>query len=102
MFIHDCVGCLYHQIHLYTLFQSYIYIYQLFHGYSFFFFFFIQKQQQTANSDGGEWFFRGYMPLADLDMYWEDTILSIIGETLDPSSNELCGVRIIDKSRVGR
>ena len=56
--------------------------------------------EDDSNTDGGEWFYRGYLPLGDLDMFWEDTILGIIGETLDPNADEVCGCRIIDKSRV--
>ena len=55
--------------------------------------------EDKRNNDGGEWYFRGFLPLGDLDAYWEESILGLIGETLDPS-DELCGVRIIDKSRV--
>jgi len=58
------------------------------------------KWESEANSEGGEFFFRGYLPLGDLDMFWEDTLLGLIGETLDPNQSELCGCRIIDKSRV--
>ncbi len=58
--------------------------------------------EDERNTEGGEWYFRGFLPLGDLDMFWEDTVLGLIGETLDPSSDggELCGCRIIDKSRV--
>jgi translation initiation factor 4E len=55
--------------------------------------------EDKRNNDGGEWYFRGFLPLGDLDAYWEESILGLIGETLDPS-DELCGLRIIDKSRV--
>ena len=60
------------------------------------------KWEDEMNENGGEWYFRRGMNLDKLDDYWEQIVLGMIGETLDPGTEEICGVRIVDKSRGDR
>ena len=61
------------------------------------------KWEDPANAEGGEWFFKTRIPLEDLDSCWEDSILALIGETLDPTDKDtVCGIRVVDKSRGSR
>jgi hypothetical protein len=57
--------------------------------------------EDPMNADGGEFFIRtsgNQMSLRQLDEYWEQTVLGMIGETLDPGC-EICGARVVDKSK---
>ena len=60
------------------------------------------KWEDEKNSAGGEFYFRDSIELSMLDKYWEETVLALIGETLDPDTNQLCGVRVVDKTRNNR
>lgn len=57
--------------------------------------------EDGANRHGGEIFCRKAFEPRDLDEIYETLLLGLIGETIDPE-NELCGCRIVDKSRAGR
>jgi len=59
-----------------------------------------------ANATGGEWFCRQYFETDVLDLYWQNLVLGVIGETIEDSSDEertyedhINGVRVVDKSR---
>lgn len=53
--------------------------------------------EDAANRTGAEWFCRKQFPLLQLDELWLHLALGLVGETIDPA-DELCGVRIVDKS----
>ena len=57
--------------------------------------------EDAMNADGGEWFIRSsgsQLSVRQLDEYWEQIVLGMIGETLDPGC-EVCGARVVDKSK---
>ena len=60
------------------------------------------KWEDPMNENGGEWYFRRGMQLDKFDEFWEEIVLAMIGEELDPGTEEICGVRIVDKSRDNR
>ena len=60
------------------------------------------KWEDPMNENGGEWYFRRGMQLDKFDEFWEEIVLAMIGEVLDPGTEEICGVRIVDKSRDNR
>lgn len=55
------------------------------------------------NVIGGEWFCRQYFEPKVLDLYWQNLVLGIVGETIEDSLNGetdcINGVRVVDKSR---
>jgi hypothetical protein len=56
--------------------------------------------EDPANSSGGELVARKTFPPDLLDLYWEHLVLGLIGETMD-DGDEICGGRIVDKSKRG-
>jgi hypothetical protein len=54
--------------------------------------------EDNANKSGGEWFCRKRMEPAQLDEYWLNLVLGMIGETID-KGNEITGCRVVDKSK---
>jgi hypothetical protein len=54
--------------------------------------------EDDANKGGGEWFCRKRMDPTQLDEYWLNLVLGMIGETID-KGNEITGARIVDKSK---
>jgi translation initiation factor 4E len=57
--------------------------------------------EDSMNADGGEFFIRSsgsQLSVQQLDEFWEQTVLGMIGETLDPGG-EICGARVVDKSK---
>lgn len=58
--------------------------------------------EDPQNKQGSEWASSRKMMSADvLDQHWENMVLALIGETID-ESNEICGCRVVDKSKVGK
>lgn len=57
--------------------------------------------EDPQNMRGGEYFVRKNFNARDLNEYWELMCLGLIGETIDPS-DEVCGARIVDKTRGDR
>lgn len=55
--------------------------------------------EDPANASGGEWNLRTSMHLNILDVMWEETILALLGETMIDAHGELCGCRVVDKSK---
>ena len=53
--------------------------------------------EDPKNMHGGELSVRRQMNIGQLDQWWEDLLLGIIGETIDPT-DVITGVRIVDKS----
>lgn len=66
-----------------------------------------------ANSSGGEWFCRQYFEGDVLDLYWQNLVMGLIGETIEDVvsvsssananakiENYINGARVVDKSRV--
>ena len=55
------------------------------------------------NAKGGEWFCRQYFDADVLDLYWQNLVLAVVGETLEDAlstSNDVVnGIRVVDKSR---
>jgi translation initiation factor 4E len=58
------------------------------------------------NVKGGEWFCRQYFEPDLLDMYWQNLVMGIVGETIEDGVDEaktlkdiINGVRVVDKSR---
>jgi translation initiation factor 4E len=57
--------------------------------------------EDAMNADGGEFFIRSsgsQLSVQQLDEFWEQTVLGMIGETVDPGC-EVCGARVVDKSK---
>lgn len=54
--------------------------------------------EDAQNAKGGEWMCRERLTPALLDLYWENLVLGLIGETID-NGDEICGARVVDKSR---
>ena len=57
--------------------------------------------EDPMNAEGGEFFIRSsgsQLSVQQLDEFWEQTVLSMIGETVDPGC-EVCGARVVDKSK---
>ena len=57
--------------------------------------------EDPRNMHGGEFFIRKTLSVAQLDQWWEDLLLGIIGETVDPT-DVITGIRIVDKSTKGK
>lgn len=53
--------------------------------------------EDAANRTGAEWFCRKTFPMPQLDGFWQDLVLGMVGETIDPA-DEICGARVVDKS----
>lgn len=53
--------------------------------------------EDEANKKGGEFFCRKTFSSKDLDDIYENLLLGLIGETIDPE-NYICGCRVVDKS----
>ena len=53
--------------------------------------------EDPMNRSGAEWFCRKMFPGPQLDDFWRDLALGMIGETIDPS-DDICGARVVDKS----
>lgn len=53
------------------------------------------------NKTGGEWYWRSHLEGEVLDLFWQNMVLGLIGETLeDPSKGfHINGVRVVDKGR---
>lgn len=58
------------------------------------------------NVVGGEWFCRQYFEGDVLDLYWQNLVLAVIGESIEDSTDinksyedHINGVRVVDKSR---
>jgi hypothetical protein len=56
--------------------------------------------EDPANRSGSELSFRKAMHMEQLDSYWENLVLGLIGETID-DGDEICGCRVVDKSKKG-
>jgi translation initiation factor 4E len=56
-----------------------------------------------ANKSGGEWFCRQYFEPEVLDLYWQNLVMGVVGETIedgiDPTIDYVNGARVVDKSR---
>lgn len=57
--------------------------------------------EDPMNRTGAEWFCRKMFPMPQLDAFWQDLVLGMVGETIDPA-DEICGARVVDKSTNGR
>jgi len=53
--------------------------------------------EDAMNRTGAEWFCRKMFPMPQLDAFWQDLVLGMVGETIDPG-DEICGARVVDKS----
>ena len=53
--------------------------------------------EDTANRTGGELTCRKSFQPEQLDVFWENLVLALIGETID-EGDEICGCRVVDKS----
>lgn len=53
--------------------------------------------EDPMNRSGAEWFCRKTFPPQQLDDFWRDLVLGMIGETIDPG-DDICGARVVDKS----
>ncbi|KAL7570354.1 hypothetical protein ACA910_017194 [Epithemia clementina (nom. ined.)] len=58
-----------------------------------------------ANAEGGEWFCRQSLEGEVLDLYWQNLVLAVVGETIEdavtgPGEEDVInGIRVLDKSR---
>lgn len=57
--------------------------------------------EDKANMHGGEFFCRKHFSPQDLDETYENMVLGLVGESIDPN-DEITGVRIVDKSKGDR
>jgi translation initiation factor 4E len=57
--------------------------------------------EDPRNMHGGEFFIRKTMTVNVLDQWWEDLLMGIVGETVDPTE-VITGVRVVDKSSKGK
>jgi len=57
--------------------------------------------EDQANRTGAEWFCRKNFPMQQLDDFWQNLALGMIGETID-HGDEICGARVVDKCAGGR
>jgi hypothetical protein len=53
--------------------------------------------EDPANSTGSELFCRSVRSLDHADVYWENLVFGLIGETID-EGDEICGCRIVNKT----
>ncbi|CAM9874397.1 unnamed protein product [Chrysoparadoxa australica] len=63
----------------------------------------LPKWEDPANQPGGEWQLRmrgNSISIQQVDRMWENVVLGMIGETVC-AGDEICGARIVDKSRGG-
>jgi len=53
------------------------------------------------NCDGGEWFWRTNLDSDVLDLFWQNMVLGVVGETLENPAlgSHVNGARVVDKSR---
>ena len=52
--------------------------------------------EDKANRDGGCFFIRKALDPDQVDIYWQNTVLALIGEAIDDGDN-IAGARIVDK-----
>uniref|UniRef100_A0A6S8Z3Y7 Eukaryotic translation initiation factor 4E n=1 Tax=Ditylum brightwellii TaxID=49249 RepID=A0A6S8Z3Y7_9STRA len=58
-----------------------------------------------ANRTGGEWYFRQHLEGDVLNMYWQNLVLGVVGETIESEAddgsmrNHINGARVVDKGR---
>lgn len=57
--------------------------------------------EDPKNNFGAEFFLKKSMGGGQLDTYWEELLMGVIGETIDPVST-ITGVRVVDKSSKGK
>ena len=57
--------------------------------------------EDAANRSGAEWFCRRMFPAPQLDDFWQNLVLAMVGETID-TGDEICGARVVDKSAGNR
>jgi len=57
--------------------------------------------EDPMNRSGAEWFCRKMFPGPQLDEFWLNLVLGMIGETID-GGDEICGARVVDKSTGSR
>lgn len=56
--------------------------------------------EDPMNRTGAEFTCRKTMQPDVLDVYWENLVLGLIGETID-ADDDVCGARVVDKSKKG-
>jgi len=56
--------------------------------------------EDAANIRGGEWWMRKAVTPAVLDNWWTNIVLGLVGCTIE-NSDDICGVRVVDKSKAG-
>jgi hypothetical protein len=56
--------------------------------------------EDPMNRTGAEFTVRKTMQPDALDVYWENLVLGLIGETID-ADDDICGCRVVDKSKKG-
>lgn len=52
-----------------------------------------------ANVTGGEFFCRQFFEGEVLDLYWQNLVMAVVGETLETEGVVVNGCRVVDKSR---
>lgn len=56
--------------------------------------------EDVSNRVGSELTCRKAMSLDLVDLWWENLVFALIGETID-ENDEICGCRVVDKSKKG-
>ena len=57
--------------------------------------------EDPANAKGGEIFLRKTLNPETSDLYWENLVLGVLGESIE-DEDEICGCRIVDKTKKGK
>ena len=56
--------------------------------------------EDDANIRGGEWWMRKPVQPANLDRWWNNLVLGLVGCTIE-NGDEITGARVVDKSKLG-
>lgn len=59
----------------------------------------LPEWEDPANANGSDIFIRKSLTYEQLDLYWSNLVLGMIGENLDETGEEICGCRVSDKSK---
>ena len=58
--------------------------------------------EDEANSNGGSWRFGVRLNDPYLEEKWLTVLLSVLGETIDPTGSSICGISFLMKAKGGR
>lgn len=64
----------------------------------------VPEWEDAMNLTGGEWYIRSTLESDVLNAYWQNLIIAVVGETMEPGKigqDVINGARVVDKGRVG-